>query len=311
VALFTIEGSAATVGHPAATAIAGAAHQSRRVVESQGSGSPAARGNAGTVALALTQGPSVTDVMTVLATVGGSVVVSQTPAGTVQFGFALDGGPAQALGAPVTLDPSGAAMLSLDQGLPSVGPGPSSFVLTAAYTPAPLSPFTAGVSVPLLVGSAGSNAPPCGKRCAAPQAMVVTVPAGSLVISTPYTDSAATTTNAVTITDTRAGDLGWTASAQATDLTGPAGKPTPIPGDTLSFTGVTPRYLEGNALQAGSVSTDDITVFGTAAKSFARKNDGQGPGTVDIYGTLGLIATPTRAGAQAGDYAATVTFTIV
>jgi hypothetical protein len=305
VALFTVEGSAATVGHPAATAIAGAAHQSRRVVESQGSGSPAARGNAGTVALALTQGPSVTDVVTVLATVGGSVVVSQTPAGTVQFGFALDGGPAQALGAPVTLDPSGAAMLSLDQGLPSVGPGPSSFVLTAAYTPAPLSPFTAGVSVPLLVGSQGSNPPPCGKNCAAPQAMVVTVPAGSLVIST------APTANDVTITDTRAGNLGWTASAQATDLTGPAGKTTPIPGDTLSLTGVTPRYLSGNALQAGSVSTDDITVFGTAAKSFARKNDGQGPGTVDIYGTLGLIANSTRAGAYAGDYAATVTFTIV
>ena len=54
------------------------------------------------------------------------------------------------------------------------------------------------------------------------------------------------------------------------------------------------------------MSTDDITVFGTTAKSFAHKNDGQGPGTVNIYGTLGLTATSTHAGA----YAATVTFTI-
>jgi hypothetical protein len=344
-AVSMVEGSAATSGHFSPSAIAGATYQSQRIVgsqrivESQGGDGTAASGTASTVALALTQGLSVTDVMTVLATVGGGVAASQTPIGKVQFSYTLNGGRTQALGALVTLDPSGAAVLRLDQGLPSVGPGPYSFVIKAAYTPTPLSQFTAGVSAPLLVGSQGSNPPPCTSSCPDPRTMVVTVPAGSLVISIPYatthqlelgsrtvnandteesasapfgtvapagTDPAVPTTNRVTITDTRIGNLGWTASAQTTGLYAPTGSTTPTTGDNLSFTGVTPEYLEGNGLQAGSVGTDDITALGTTAKSFAHKDEGQGPGTVDIYGTLGLTATSTHAGANA----ATVTFTI-
>ena len=248
--LFMAEGSAATFGHFTATVITGATHQSQRVVDSQGSDRSAVTSSTGTVALGLTQGPYVTDVATVLATVQNRVDPSQTPTGTVQFSYAFNGGPTQALGAPVALDPSGAAVLSLDQGIPSVGPGPYSFVITAAYTPTPASTFTAGWSTPMLVSYQGSDPPPCSSRCPDPQAMVATVPAGSLVISTPYTDPAAPTTNGVTITDTRTGNLGWTASAQTTDFTSPPGNTTPIPGDNLSFTAVTPKYLEGNGLQA-------------------------------------------------------------
>jgi hypothetical protein len=302
-----------------------------------------------TIAMALLQGPQVTDVMIVSATVRDSVVVAQTPTGTVQFSYTLNGGPTLAVGAPVPLDASGVAVLSLDQGLPHVGPGPYRYVLTAAYTPTPSSQFTAGVSAPVLASWQGNDIP-CTSGCPDPQAMVATVPAGSLVISTPYTaahpfdlgtmtlnenatelsasapfgtadpsapagtdpgtldtDPSAPTTNGVTITDARPGDVGWTASAQSTDFTGPAGNTTPIPGDNLSFTGVTPKYLAGNGLHAGSVSTNDITAFGATAKPFARTTAGQGPGTVNIYGTFGLTAaTSTRAGA----YGATVTFTI-
>jgi hypothetical protein len=113
-----------------------------------------------TVTLSALLGPSVADAVTVRATVGGGVFGSATPTGTVQFSYALNGAPAKALGAPVTLDPSGAAVLSLDQGLPSAGPGPYSFIITAAYTPTPASPFTPAWSWPMPVTYQGSNPPP-------------------------------------------------------------------------------------------------------------------------------------------------------
>jgi len=71
-----------------------------------------------------------------------------------------------------------------------------------------------------------------------------------------------------------------------------------------SFTGVTPKYIAGNAIQSGVV-TNDITAFKTK-KAFATTT--KGPGTVDITGTMTLTA-PTST--KPGLYTATVTFTIV
>jgi hypothetical protein len=295
------------------------------------------------VALTLSNGADVTDAVTLSATVTSGLGASMTPTGTVQFSYTLNGGPMQTVGAPVVLDPNGLVVLTLPHGLPHPGPGPYSFSFTGAFTPTASSLFTAGVSAPLQVSLQGA-AQDC-TTCTDPQTMVVTVPVGALMISTPYTanhpfslgrltldangtrlsgsapfgtsapagtdpgtldaSSAASTTNGVTITDTRPGNVGWSASAQTTDFTGPSGTTTPIPGDNLSFSGVTPKYLIGNQLQDGSVSTHDISGFHTSAKSFATTP--AGPGTVNIYGTFALTAATST---MPGLYSATLTLTI-
>jgi hypothetical protein len=157
----------------------------------------------------------------------------------------------------------------------------------------------------------------------------VSVPAGSLAISTPYTtenpfglgtlllDPEGETLTAsaqfgtgpeggITITDTRPGSSGWVASAQTTDFIGPIGDPTSIDGNGLSFSAVTPSYFLGNNLTAGSVTTNPIDHFRTAKKTFAKTS--AGPGTVDISGLFQLLA-PTST--LPGDYTATITFTVV
>ena len=175
-----------------------------------------------------------------------------------------------------------------------------------------------------------------------PQSFEATVPnSGRLVISTPYTpanpfnlgdlqlsadgttlvstpvafgDPAAAATsdpgtasgsNGVTITDTRVGSTGWTASIQTTDFTS-AGTATPIPGDGLAFSAIAPKYLVGNHLQAGDVTTPStLTAFKASPKVLATAT--KGPGTVAITANVSLSA-PTST--LPGLYAATVTFTI-
>jgi hypothetical protein len=243
------------------------------------------------------------------------------PAGSGKVQFLVDG---TASGAAITVTATGADF----QFNPAAA---GSNTITATFTSNDTTVYlnssdTTGVTV---TTTAPQYAP-------AQQNVDVTVPAGTLVISTPYTvsnpfklgtmvldasgtqftasaafgDPAApattnptTASNGVTITDTRAGSTGWTASAQTTDFTGSAA--TVINGDNLTFSSVTPKYLTGNKLQTGSVSTNSISAFKSAKKSFATTT--QGPGTVNITGVLGLTA-PTST--LAGDYTATLTFTI-
>ncbi|MCW2523369.1 MAG: hypothetical protein JWO63_1704 [Frankiales bacterium] len=110
----------------------------------------------------------------------------------------------------------------------------------------------------------------------------------------------------ITITDTRPASSGWEASAQTTDFIGPIGVRTTIDGNGLSFADVTPSYISGNNLAAGSVHTNSIDHFRSAKKTFATTT--AGPGTVDISGLLQLLA-PTST--LPGDYTATITFTVV
>lgn len=279
-----------------------------------------------------TYGTAVTIHADVKRTAAGTAVPAT--AGSVQF--KVDG---TNVGSPVALTATGADF--------SFNPsGAGTNTITGTFAPADPTKFVAssdatGVTV---ITSAPAYAPDA-------QTFTTTVPAGTLVISTPYTVAnpfnlgtmqlnaagtllstsapfgsttaaattdpgtlgtapassypASATNNGVTITDTRAGSTGWTASAQTTDFTNP-GLSTVIPGDNLTFTGVTPKYLAGNFLQAGSVGTQDISAFKTTKKAFAQT--AFGPGTVNIVGTMGLTApTSTKAGA----YTATVTFTIV
>ena len=119
----------------------------------------------------------------------------------------------------------------------------------------------------------------------ASQSIDVSIPSGSLTITTPYSSQnpfqlgtavldpagakftasapfgdGASPANGVTVTDTRAGDLSWTASGTVTDFSNGSGGV--ISGEDLAFTGVTPSYLTGNALQAGDVVTNDVTTGG-------------------------------------------------
>ena len=128
------------------------------------------------------------------------------------------------------------------------------------------------------------------------------------------------TADPVTITDTRAGDLGWTASASVSTFVSTTNSSDTINAQNLSFTQVTPTYIAGDALQAGSVSVDQLTsskvyaagasgsdgLAGTA-KPFASAAVGDSVGSVDIDGKLTLTA-PTST--PAGLYAATLTFTV-
>ena len=201
---------------------------------------------------------------------------------------------------------------------------PGTNVICAKFTPANPADFIASQTAQCLtvVFSDAAYQPD-------PQTVVVTVPAGDLVISTPYTPdnpfdlgtavlstdgttltasntfgSAAYPEAGVTITDTRPGSTGWTASAATSAFDNGSGGT--ISEDHLSFTGVTPQYITGNALQAPMVGVADIVQFTAGPQSFATAS--VGPGSVHVVGVLGLNA-PTST--PAGLYTATVTFTIV
>ncbi len=175
----------------------------------------------------------------------------------------------------------------------------------------------------------------------ASQTINVNIPAGSIVITTPYSstnpfalgtaaldanDSKYTASqafgnlsnpaNGVTITDTRAGDQPWTASATVTDFKDGANDV--INGQNLTFTGVVPAYIAGNALQSGDVTTTDVTnsaIYGATASGSDGLKGGPHPfasaaageGSVNIDGILTLTA-PTSS--PAGTYTATLTFTV-
>ncbi|MCW2524850.1 MAG: hypothetical protein JWO63_3185, partial [Frankiales bacterium] len=289
-------------------------------------------------------GPTATTVgsaITLHADVKSGSPATAVPAGAGSVQFAVDG---TNVGSPVPVTATGADFSYSPTAVPSTG----SANVTATFTAAAGQNYSASVDITGV--TVAVTAPAYNPD---PQTVVVTVPTGTLVISTPYTaanpfnlgsmalnaagtglsasapfgspettapgatdpgaipagttgtPAAALTNNGVTITDTRPGSTGWTASAQTSNFDGPGANATPIPGDNLSFTGVTPKYVSGNALQTGSVTTNDITAFHTAKKSFATTT--HGPGTVDIYGNLGLTA-PTST--LPGLYTATVTFTI-
>ena len=167
------------------------------------------------------------------------------------------------------------------------------------------------------------------------------IPAGGLTISTPYSTSnpfnlGTATLNAnatafvasapfgstsspsqgVTITDTRAGDLPWTATATVTDFTNGTGGV--INGQNLTLTSVTPSYITGNALQAGSVTTTNVTnssVYSATASGSDGLRGGPhtfaaasaGAGSVYVDGVL-TLTSPTST--PAGNYVATLTFTV-
>jgi len=273
------------------------------------------------------------------------------PTGTVQFydngtnTSGVVGGSSVALGGAVTLDASGVATLT--ESVVALGAtgglqvGAHNLVAVFGGSPS-FQTSTSGDVVfnGLPVSSSGNSG-------ADNQNLQVGIPAGAVYLSTPYYNAATafslgnaalnpgdseyvasgafgSTTNpgaGVSVTDTRAGNPGWTASATVTDFGNGTGGV--INGQNLEFTNVAPSYITGNALGPVSVTQVPSGAFTTVPyASAATGSDGlkggphtfasaaplHGDGSVYVDGTLSLVA-PTST--PSGTYSATLTFTIV
>lgn len=267
------------------------------------------------------------DNVALTASVSDSTTPATIPVGSVKF---YDGG-VLIPGSQTNVNGSGNAVFTTN------GLAVGSHSVTATFTPTDataFNPSTSSAPVSVTIDAAACQVPadpvagvparPCGVD---PQTVDVNLPAGSLVISTPYgpnhpfhlgdmtlsTDGSQyqvskgfpETGEHLVITDTRAGDLPWTASAAATVFSG-AGSAT-IDQAGLSFTGVAVQTVASNTLgtAAKPVVPQDIASFSASPQTFATAAHGNG--SVWIVGTLGLHA-PTSV--PAGLYTATVTFTI-
>jgi hypothetical protein len=219
--------------------------------------------------------------------------------------------------------------------------------VTAKFVPTDPTLFTSTTSPVVDVTATTVATPDClltGSSCTDAQSFTVNVPAGSIVISTPYSalnqfnmgamalDTAGSQYSAskafgdaanpalgVTITDTRAGGKGWTASLQSSDFIN--GTST-INAGNLGFTGVTPRYLTNNLLGSTGhlVSVFDnaapVTALGFPAAAPALSlatpqkfaSTGIGAGSVNVTGLFTIVAPSS---VPAGQYDGTVTFTII
>jgi hypothetical protein len=254
-----------------------------------------------------------------------ATVSPSTAAGTVTFSDSAQGN----LGTTA----AGSGTFTLTTSLLNQG----DHTITATLVPTDSTVFGGSSAVGTAFTLAAADIP------ADPQAITVNVLAGTITITTPWTPAnpftlgdmvlasdgtslqvsrafgdSTTPANGVTITDTRAGDQSWTASASATDFK----KGTDlINGQNLGLTNVTPNYITGNALNAitkpvvGLNVPADTTIHGPADSGSAGLKNGphqiasavHGVGTVYVDGTLTLNA-PTST--PSGLYTATLTFTI-
>ena len=263
-----------------------------------------------------------------------STVAPAAAAGTVEF---FNG--ATSLGAPVATNAAGGVTFTTSALIAGAHSVTARFVsANAALFNNATSP---AVSVNVLTGACAQP----GSACTDPQAFTVSVPVGTLVISTPYvpanpfnlgtmtlnasatelstgqvpfgTNTPATLADGVTITDQRAGDLPWTASLSSTPFTSGANS---INARNLGFTSVAPVYVLGNALSAAKpvlpfqnaattpavAPSNTVALTGLASpKVFATAAAGNG--SVYVHGNFQLNA-PTST--PAGTYLGTVTFTI-
>lgn len=288
----------------------------------------------------LTSGGTATGPITpvrITGTVTDTTAPITTPTGTCEF---RNG--AVVLGtAPVAAD--GTCFFESASGLTGAASFTVTFVPSGNFTGSASTAFTysfAGVNVcalttgtaPLYTNAGGANTPFTGSQCTDPQVVKVEVPAGNLIISTPYTaanpfdlgilqlngsgtawsisapfGSETDPAAGVSITDTRPGNQPFTAQANATDFASGTGGT--ISAGLLSLDSPVARYITGNRLNgltpATTVTTTPIPAFSLTPATFAT---GTGPGSVFVTGTLTLDEVPTSV--PAGIYTSTVTFTI-
>jgi hypothetical protein len=255
-------------------------------------------------------------------------------AGTVAF---YDNGSAAALPGTVTPGPTGTYVLDLATGFAA---GPHSIV--AKFTPTDVTSFQASQSgaqaFTTLAVQVGACAQP-GSVCTDVQNIQATIPVGTLVINTPYTAAhpldlgnlvlqpnateykgTGAFTNII-VTDTRAGNLPYTVSAQSSNLTdGGSNTNSVINSQNVGLTGLSPAGSSGFSSPVHVVDNPAADpAVGPAAVLGAPGQQGlginphsivtvdHGLGTLTMNGTL-TITAPTST--EAGLFTGTITFTV-
>ncbi|WP_028050625.1 Ig-like domain-containing protein [Cellulomonas sp. URHD0024] len=184
--------------------------------------------------------------------------------------------------------------------------------------------FVSSTSAPVALTFLNAGAPATPDD----QTVIVTIPAGSIVITTPYTPAApldlgnavfdsATSTyhaaaafNGIVITDTRAGNLGFNASVVSSAFTNGSGGT--FSGGYSGLTGLAADAIAGNLLNPADVTVSNhapLTDGLDVPKVFATYPAGHALGSVGLHGTFGIAGVPTSV--PAGTYTSTVTFTAV
>ena len=198
---------------------------------------------------------------------------------------------------------------------------------TATFTPANPANFTTSTSTSLpyvVTAFAGVSTSETINTTVAPGSLTISVANTSPVtLPAPVLNAAATllTTsgdiNPVTVTDTRAGDPGWTVSGQISDFAGPGSAS--INGANLGWT---PKLVDNGAGQtvtpggvvnaapgiAPGASPADPALGLKTARTLARTASGHGIGTAHVSATLALNVPTTTV---AGSYSATLTLTAI
>lgn len=230
---------------------------------------------------------------------------------------------------------------------------PGSHSITAAFTPTVPSACAPSTSSPPNTFSQTANPNgPCsagnGGSCTDVQTITATIPQGALTITTPYTatnalnlgtlglDSTGTVftaqapfggnttdpTKDIFITDTRAGDLPWTAQAQASNLSDGGSNPgSVINGQNVGLTALTEVPVSGNGFNG---LASNFTTFANPAASAVGPTDPgtgglgnephdiaqakQGLGSIGLTGELTLNAPSST---EPGVFTGTITFTLV
>jgi len=284
-------------------------------------------------ATALTVNPTsgnANQVVTLAATVADTTSAATIPVGSVSF---FDNGAAASFAGPVAVNAAGLASTTTT----SLGAGNHSIV--AVFTPTNSAVFLGSSSQPVTAQYTAvstcvprTDVPvvlPGATTCIDPQTIQVTVNAGTLTISSPYTPtnpfnlgtmalsadgtqltasagfgSLATNGSGITVTDTRSGGMQWTAHCVSTNFTDTTADT--ISAQGLSFTGLADAFPTGNAL-IGHVTLTPVPNVGSGGDFAVSTGPSGGDGTVWIVGTMGLTAPSST---KAGVYTATVTFTV-
>jgi YVTN family beta-propeller protein len=242
-----------------------------------------------------------------------AAVTPATAVGTVQFQDTANG-ITNPLGAPVTVGSDGTASLTTT----SLAAG--NHTLTAVFIPTDSTAFNTSLSagLPFMIGAPNSGS--TGESITTTVisgALVISVANSQVILPTPVLDSTGgmlTTTgalNPITLTDTRAGNPGWTLTCQIGDFTDSNNDV--INGQNLGFA---PQIVDLGSAQtatAGSAVAPAAAVApgdtGTAGlKSPRTLVSGQGLGTAHFSAALSLnVPTST----VSGTYTATLTITAI
>jgi hypothetical protein len=263
------------------------------------------------------------------ATLTASVAPSSA-AGSVAF---YDNGSTTAIAGTLTNPSAGTYVLDVPTGFAAGGHS-----VVAKFTPTNASVIQASQSAAQSFLTQGAVVGACaqtGSVCTDTQYVQASIPVGTLVINTPYTQahpldlgslalsadstkfSGQATFSNIVVSDTRAGNLAYTVSALASSLTnGGSHVNSVINGQNLGLTTITASPGTGfigtitptdnpaaNAVAPGD--TGNAGLGGTTPHTIAVAS--QGEGTVTMQGTLTLIAPSST---EAGTFLGTITFTV-